>query len=63
MSVEVLTQLINEVGFPIAVCAVLFWINRENQKQNAEILTQYRKTIDNNTSAINQLVVSINKRG
>lgn len=63
MEVTTIVQLINDMGFPIAVCAVLFWINRENHKQNAEILTQYRKTIDNNTAAINQLVVSINKRG
>lgn len=52
MEVSVIAELINSIGFPAAVCAALFW-------QNHNVLNQFKKTIDNNTRALNEIIIKL----
>lgn len=42
-------ELINVLGFPIAVCIALFYINREMIQQQQKLLTDFQNTIRDNT--------------
>lgn len=44
-----LMELINVLGFPIAVCIALFYINREMIQQQQKLLTDFQNTIRDNT--------------
>lgn len=44
-----LVELINVLGFPIAVCIALFYINREMIQQQQRLLTEFQNTIRDNT--------------
>lgn len=54
-------ELINVVGFPIAVCIALFYVIREMLKNHKETIGEFTKSIDKNTDAMNQLINRINK--
>lgn len=53
-------EIINKIGFPIAACIALFWMNREQAKYYRQLLKDFQDTIDQNTEAINSI---INKLG
>ena len=55
----VLNELINTVGFPIAVCVMLFWNNRETVKSYERLLLEFKGAIDNNTKAMDNLRTGI----
>lgn len=42
-------ELINVLGFPIAVCLALFYINREMMIQQQKLLTEFQNTVRDNT--------------
>lgn len=44
-----LMELINVLGFPIAVCIALFYINREMMMQQQKLLTEFQNTVRDNT--------------
>ena len=44
-----LIELINVLGFPIAVCLALFYINREMMMQQQKLLTEFQNTVRDNT--------------
>ena len=44
-----LVEIINVLGFPIAVCIALFYINREMIQQQQKLLTEFQNTIRDNT--------------
>ena len=55
MELEIILELINQVGFPIVVCGALFWSNHNTTKRYETILLTFRSTIDDNTKAIRTL--------
>lgn len=57
--VTTLTQLINNVGFPIAVSVALFY---QYIKTN-ELVREFQETIIKNTATIERLIDVIEKRG
>ena len=54
MDVQTVTQLISNVGFPIAVCVYMAWDRHVSQKDMTQAL-------DNNTTALNQILEHIRK--
>lgn len=62
MDSDTFVELVNLIGFPIAACIALFWMNREQAKYYRELLKEFRETIDNNTRAINHVIQQIDKR-
>lgn len=61
MELAVIEGIISNVGFPIAVCGALFWMQQDNAKRYERILSEYRTLLDNNTQAINNLAEQIRK--
>lgn len=63
MAIETIVELINGVGFPIAVSITLFY---QNAKQDERYDTQMReltKVIENNTLTLNELNLRLEKNG
>lgn len=54
-------ELINIVGFPIAVCIALFYIMREMSKNHKETILEFKRSVDQNTQALNQLINKIDR--
>lgn len=56
MNIEIIVEMVKDVGFPIAICGVLFWYVyhlTENHKLESEKFTE---AINNNTLVIQKLV-------
>ena len=49
-------ELINVVGFPVAVCIALFYVIREMSKNHKETILEFKASIDKNTDALNHLI-------
>lgn len=57
MEVELITTLINNLGFPIAVCIALFWQNIKTQESFSEL----QKVLAENTLATREMSILINQ--
>lgn len=56
---ETFGSFISTLGFPIVVCAVLFWyINKQEERHKAEI-DKMTIAIDNNTKALDKILNKI----
>lgn len=51
---EVITQLIGNLGFPIACCAAMFWMMEKDREEHREESKQF-------VAAINQLTIMVEK--
>ena len=55
MDANMIMQAISTLGFPIVMCAALFWyINKQNENHKEEI-TALRSTIQENTNIIHEV--------
>lgn len=59
MSMQDITTLISGVGFPIVCSLLMFWQNNELNKQHRQESIELRKTIEENTLAIQTLIDKI----
>lgn len=59
MDFSIISELVQGVGFPIAVCIALFYQNENNNKNYRELLSKMDNTIDNNTLALKELSVKL----
>lgn len=55
-------EIINKMGFPIAVCIALFWMNRKQSNYYHQLLKDFQDTIDQNTEAINSIINKLDGR-
>lgn len=55
MDINVISQLITSVGFPIAACCAMFYINYVSLQKHEEEMKIVTEAINNNTMAINDL--------
>lgn len=62
INLSAIVDLINGVGFPIAVCVALFWFNRETIKEQQKLLIEFKDIIRDNSEVMRDLVDEI-KRG
>lgn len=59
MDINAITQLISNLGFPVAVCLICFWyINKQREEHKAEI-DELTKALNNNTLVMQHLVDSL----
>jgi len=49
MDTTTTVEIINNLGFPIAVCIALFWLYREMLKNQTQLLSEFKDTIRDNT--------------
>lgn len=61
-NLQTIIDLVNGVGFPIAMCIALFWLNNFTLKAQQQSLLELKSSIQDNTNATNNLVEVI-KRG
>ena len=55
MDPDIIMNAISTLGFPIVVCAALFWyINKQNENHKEEIST-LRETVQENTNILHEL--------
>lgn len=62
MNINDISQLVNNLGFPIVVAGILFWLMYKNSVMYNDTIQKMRETIDKNTK-IMQEVLSHLKEG
>ena len=62
INLRAIVDIINGVGFPIAVSIALFWFNRETIKEQQKILIEFKDIIRDNSEVMRDLVDEL-KRG
>lgn len=61
-NLSAVVELINGVGFPIAVCIALFWFNRDTIREQQKLLIELKDIIRDNSEVMKDLIDEI-KRG
>ena len=56
MNVNDITQLVSNLGFPIVVAGVLFWILYKTSMNYNATIDKMRETIDKNTQLIQEML-------
>lgn len=63
MDVNVITQIISNLGFPIACVVAMFWmLNKERDAHKAET-AELAKAIENNTNVMTQVLDKLDMIG
>lgn len=60
METVVFTELINTVGFPIAVTVALFWQNYKNHEMYNKTFTEFKEVIKHNSNSLEKLTELVN---
>ena len=55
-------ELINGVGFPIAVCVALFWFNRETAREQQKLLAELKDTIRSISESVQDLIDGMKRK-
>ena len=61
-NLSAIVELINGVGFPIAVCIALFWFNRETIRDQQKLLVELKDIIRDSSEAIKDLTEEIKRK-
>ena len=56
MNVNEVSQLISNLGFPIVVAGVLFWLLYKNSVMYNDTIQKMRETIDKNTQIMQEVL-------
>lgn len=52
MDINTITQIISNVGFPIACCIAMFWLNNKNEERHIEEVSTLKEAIYDLKTAI-----------
>lgn len=61
-NLNVIVELINGVGFPIAVCIALFWFNRDTIREQQKLLIELKDIIRDNSEVMKDLIDEIKRK-
>ena len=61
-NLSAVVELINGVGFPIAVCIALFWFNRETTREQQKLLIELKDIIRDNSEVMKDLIDEIKRK-
>ena len=61
-NLSAIVELINGVGFPIAVCIALFWFNRETTREQQKLLIELKDIIRDNSEVMKDLIDEIKRK-
>lgn len=61
-NLSAVVELINGVGFPIAVCIALFWFNRDTIREQQKLLIELKDIIRDNSEVMKDLVDEIKRK-
>ena len=59
METVIITELVNTVGFPIAVSVALFWQNHKTTETYNKTFTEFKDVINHNTKTIENLTKAV----
>lgn len=59
MDVSAITQLVSALGFPIVMCAALFWKLDKSDEQHKEEIGKLSESLNNNTVVMEKLLVKL----
>lgn len=54
-TLQTVINLIKDLGFPVAVCIAMFWLNNKQVEQHKEEMTKVTDALNNNTLALTEL--------
>lgn len=54
-TLQTVINLIKDLGFPIAVCIAMFWLNNKQVEQHKEEMVKVTDALNNNTLALTEL--------
>ena len=54
-TLQTVINLIKDLGFPIAVCIAMFWLNNKQVEQHKEEMSTVTDALNNNTLALTEL--------
>ena len=60
--VQIISQLVSNLGFPIACVCVMFWQQNEERKNHAAESDKWVEALNRNTVAIERLCAEIGAR-
>lgn len=61
-NLSAIAELINGVGFPIAVCIALFWFNRDTIREQQKLLVELKDIIRDNSEVMKDLIDEIKRK-
>lgn len=61
MDIDIITNLINSVGFPIFTCIALFWFIKDVLTKQSDLMKKFNDSINLNTETIKLLVEQLRK--
>ena len=62
LNLSAIVDLINGVGFPIAVCIALFWFNRDTIREQQKLLIELKDIIRDNSEVMKDLIDEIRRK-
>ena len=54
-TLQTVINIIKDLGFPIAVCIAMFWLNNKQVEQHKEEMAKVTDALNNNTLALTEL--------
>lgn len=63
MDITSITQLIGNLGFPIAACIYMAWSNQKTREAHKEEIENLRKVVEQNTITVQRLVDKLDDIG
>ncbi len=63
MDFGTITQLISSVGFPIACCVYLVYNQNKADERHRDEVEKLRRSLDNNTTVMKNVLDELTKRG
>ena len=61
-TLQTVINLIKDLGFPIAVCIAMFWLNNKQVEQQKEEMSKVTDALNNNTLALTELRDRLDKK-
>lgn len=61
-TLQTVINLIKDLGFPIAVCIAMFWLNNKQVEQHKEEMSKLTDALNNNTLALTELRDRLDKK-
>lgn len=61
-TLQTVINLIKDLGFPIAVCIAMFWLNNKQVEQHKEEMSKVTDALNNNTLALTELRDRLNNK-
>ena len=56
MDIAALGEFVNQYGFPVVCCVVLFYLNYRQQQQHKDESIKWTEALNNNTKVMERLV-------